>query len=138
MVNKFYSIAAIIVVIDQLLKYIVRQFVTVAIPLTSFFSISNIQNTGAGFGILPGQRILLILISLIVIVVIIKYFKKEKGLAQVSWALILGGAVGNVIDRILFGSVTDFLAFSFWPAFNVADMAVTVGVIILLWQYWKN
>ena len=132
MVNKFWLITIVVVVLDQILKWVIRSFVKISIPVVSFFSIANIQNTGAGFGVLPGQRIFLVIVSLLVITFIIW---KERG---IFWSLILGGAIGNVIDRILFGSVTDFLAFSFWPAFNIADMAVVFGVIGLLVYYWKE
>ena len=136
MVNgkKFFFITSIIVLLDQLTKFLARN-ISESIPLIkNVFHLTLIKNTGAGFGILQGQVWILIFISLIVIGLIL--FKIDKILKKKeyiwSFGLILGGAIGNLIDRIAFGFVTDFLDFRIWPAFNIADSALVVGVILLL------
>ncbi|MEA2036925.1 MAG: signal peptidase II, partial [Nanoarchaeota archaeon] len=99
-----------------------------------------IQNTGAGFGILKGWNAILIFISLIIIGIILFNFDKitkEKPI-YIPVALVLGGAIGNLIDRIFIGHVIDFISFTFWPAFNVADSGITIGAIWLIIYFWKK
>ncbi len=138
--NNFFWIAAAVVVLDQLLKY-VMQSLPVSFSLSiipNFLSISLIHNYGAGFGILQNQRLLLILVSLIVLGAIAFYFRKvpEETLPITSISLIAGGAFGNLIDRIFRGYVVDFIDFRWWPAFNIADSALSIGVILLLYYFW--
>jgi len=99
-----------------------------------------IQNTGAGFGILKGWNTILIFISLIIIGIILFYFDriiKEKSI-HIPIALILGGAIGNLIDRIFLGYVIDFIDFRIWPAFNIADSCITIGALWLIIYLWKK
>lgn len=130
-------ISLFIVLLDQITKLaIVKNFqLAQSIPLiNNFFHLTYIQNTGAGFGFLQGNNSLLIGISIIVIGLILYFYDtipKHK-FAQTATALIIGGALGNLIDRIRLGYVIDFFDFRIWPAFNVADSAITVGVIILI------
>lgn len=118
----FVSVFVLVVLIDQLVKLIIRRY----------FEFT--KNYGAGFGILQHQTWLLILISLVVIGIILFCYKKIPELVSVRIfvALILGGVVGNLIDRIAFGYVIDFVRIWIWPAFNIADIASTVGVIGLI------
>ncbi|MGM5488003.1 MAG: signal peptidase II [Nanobdellota archaeon] len=134
MVKKFYGLAALIVLIDQLTKHLVDQFVSVPVDL-GLFSIILVKNTGAGFGILQGQRILLVLITIAVIFVLAYYLNTAK---EYGLAVILGGAVGNLIDRIFLGHVIDFISFGFWPAFNIADTAITIGVAMVMWNQFRK
>jgi len=112
-----------------------------SIPLiNNFLHLTYIQNTGAGFGILKGSNTILIFISLIIIGAILYYFNKitkEKSI-NLPIALILGGAIGNLIDRIFLGHVIDFMDLRIWPAFNVADSAITIGAIWLIIYFWKK
>jgi len=98
------------------------------------FDIAPQTNTGAAFGLLAGAGPLLILISVVVIFAIVKLrFQRSKSrLLAVSLGLLLGGAAGNLIDRVARGGVFDFLDFHFWPVFNLADAAVTVGGALLV------
>lgn len=134
----FWLIAVVTVVVDQITKALVNATLAVGQSISVFptFSLTHIRNTGAGFGVLQGQNSIFILVALITIVVIITLMKKivEKHHTTVFASLILGGAVGNLIDRLVYGSVTDFLSFTFWPAFNVADAALTIGVLGLIWM----
>ncbi len=132
--KQFWLIVLVVVILDQLTKWIVKSSMALghSIPvLADIFHITYIQNTGAGFGILRGQQAALIWFSVFVIGVILYNYDKipDNWLANGSVALILAGAVGNLIDRISLRYVVDFLDFRIWPAFNVADTALTLGVI---------
>jgi signal peptidase II len=135
----FFSCSMLIIFLDQLTKYIIKRNLAYpgSIPvLNNFLYISNIRNSGAGFGLLHGQSTLLMWLSLIVIGFIIYYFDAIKNAYELFFvSLLLGGTIGNFIDRLLFGYVTDFIDFRIWPAFNVADSALTVGVIGLVCYY---
>ena len=97
-------------------------------------SIHFTKNYGAGFGILQGQTSILIFIAVFVVGLILFYYDRipEKPFIVVSVALILGGVVGNLIDRIVLGYVTDFVRFWIWPSFNIADVAASLGVLGLI------
>ncbi len=106
--------------------------------IKDFFYITYAENTGAAFSILKGQRWFFITMALIVIVVIIYYLikHKPKSLEKVSLQLILAGAIGNLIDRVTYGYVIDFLDFYIFgydfPVFNIADSCITIGAILLI------
>ena len=118
--------------------------------IPGFFNLVHTQNPGGAFGFLAGQnqglRIVVFVIFSFLAVGIIFYFYKKSAESHsfLSWgfALIFGGALGNLIDRIRFGTVTDFLDFYIgdfhWPAFNVADSAITVGITIFLYHLLLN
>jgi signal peptidase II len=134
----FFLIAAGVVVLDQITKAIVRANLDVgeAWPDEDWIlNITNITNSGAAFGILKGQTIFLVTTSLIGLAAIVLYYVYppfEHGIVRVALALMLGGAIGNLIDRVRFGEVTDFVNFNFFPAFNVADSAISIGVVTML------
>ena len=98
--------------------------------------INYTQNTGAAFSILQGQTIILALVSLLVIFLIIKYYKTFK--VKLPLILILSGTIGNLVDRLFFGYVRDFIAISIWPTFNLADTFITIGVFWLIYLIWKE
>ena len=133
----------IIIILDQLTKYIVDKtmYLHQSIPLiNNILHFTYIQNTGAGFGILKNMNSLLIWVSVIVIGIILYNYDKipQKNFPQIATALIIGGAFGNLISRIFIGYVTDFIDFRIWPAFNVADSAITIGAIGLIIYFWKK
>lgn len=105
-----------------------------------FFQITFITNTGAAFGILQNSTGLLTAISLAAAALLLFSYPKlpQQRSSQFLWALFLGGIVGNGLDRLLRGYVIDFLDFSFWPAFNLADSAITIAVIGLLIENLKE
>lgn len=123
---------------DQLSKlFVVKNlYVGESINILPFFNLVHVRNKGVTFGLLSGslQPIVFIILSLIVVVFLIDYARKNKNYRPFL-SLIIGGAIGNIIDRIAYGSVVDFLDFHLgrhhWPAFNVADSAIVVGVFIL-------
>ena len=134
----------LIVVADQLSKAWIRANLLEGQSLfeTGFFRITHLHNTGAAFGLFQGQLFILTVIALIGVIVLLIYgfvvYHRfpwfENLLNRFALGLVLGGAAGNLIDRIRLGYVTDFIDFGFWPAFNIADSAVTVGVIILVYS----
>ncbi|MBI4144194.1 signal peptidase II [Candidatus Woesearchaeota archaeon] len=119
---KFILITIIIFIIDRITKAIALNYSVV------------IKNTGTLFGLWQGKNEIFILISIIILLILVKYKKeliKNKKCAYLT-ALIVGGAIGNIYDRIIFGSVIDFINLQIWPAFNIADAAITIGIIGLL------
>ncbi len=107
--------------------------------IKNVFHITLVHNYGAGFGILQGTSILLFWVGLIAIGFMLFYWDRIKTKAEKTFvALIAGGIMGNTIDRALFGYTIDFLDFRVWPAFNVADSCIVIGVVGLLYFVWKN
>lgn len=135
-------ISIILLCIDQISKLLVVNLLTKTDSITiikNFFYLTYINNDGAAFSILVGKRILLILIAVLVIVMLIRYIKKnniQNKLELVSISLIIGGSLGNLMDRVIRGYVIDFLDFKIFnynfPIFNLADTFIVIGVILLL------
>lgn len=129
--------ALLIIIIDQLTKFFVSKNMPInsSIPfIKNILHITYIQNRGAGFGLFQGQQLILIWISVIVIGIIFYYYDKipaDKSV-QLAVGLILGGTIGNLMDRIRLSYVIDFIDFRIWPAFNIADSCITIGVILLI------
>lgn len=141
------GLAALVILLDQASKLLVIDRLDAyldVIPLTGFFNLVHVHNTGAAFSLFadqPGwQRWFFLGIAVLASVIILFLLKKTAGrpLFSAALALILGGAIGNVIDRVLYGHVIDFLDFYLgtwhFPAFNVADSAITVGAALLIWD----
>jgi len=110
--------------------------------INNIFHLTLVHNKGAAFGIFKSQTALFIITSLTAII-IISYKLKARVAGRldifvVSLGLILAGALGNLIDRLFFGYVVDFLDFRIWPVFNIADSAITVGAILLGWSILSN
>ena len=142
---RWLVLSALIVAADQLTKYVAVQYLTGrSIEVTSFFNLVLVYNAGAAFSFLSDaagwQRGLFIAIALIASVWIVYLLRKypHQRLFALALSLVLAGAIGNVIDRIVFGAVVDFLDFHalgyHWPAFNVADSAITCGAVLLIWD----
>lgn len=135
-----FLIALLIAAADQLSKKWIRSNLLAGHSYfeAGIFRIIHVSNTGAAFGLFQGQSFILTIIGLVGIAVFLVYILViyrglpflDNMLNRVALGLIFGGALGNLIDRLRFGQVTDFIAFGFWPAFNIADSAVTVGVIL--------
>lgn len=127
-----------IVVLDQALKALALRFLAPqqSIPLIkNFFHITLVQNTGAAFGILKGETRLFIVFSILSIAFVIYFlpkFKRLDAFNRIAFSLILGGALSNLLDRLRFGYVVDFLDFRIWPVFNVGDSAITIGALLLI------
>ena len=109
--------------------------------LPNIFHFTFVLNNGTAFGLLRGQNAALALLSILAITLIIFYLLKHKDLSLVvslALGLILGGALGNLFDRVRFGYVIDFLDFRVWPVFNIADSAITIGAVILAWNILRR
>jgi signal peptidase II len=134
----FFLIAATVVALDQLTKSIVRANLGLyeAWPDgDSFVRIIHVTNSGAAFGILQGQTPFLIVTSLLGLVAIVLYYvypPMEHGLIRIALGMQLGGAVGNLIDRVRLGEVTDFIDVGTFPTFNVADSSISVSIAAVL------
>ncbi|MFH1382585.1 MAG: signal peptidase II [Chloroflexota bacterium] len=137
----FFLTALFIAIADQLSKTWVRSFPEGhTIFQAGFFRIVDVHNTGAAFGLFQGHSGWLVIVDFLGIALLLLfalYLPRQlpflRGwLTRVALGLVLGGTIGNLIDRLYFGYVTDFLDTSVWPVFNVADSAVTIGMIILV------
>jgi signal peptidase II len=144
----FLLVAALVVTFDQLSKLWIRAHLALgeSLPLTGRLSLTYIGNTGSAFGLLANRTFLLIIIgiaSLLIVLLFLRYLSQVTTLSMISIGLVWGGAVGNLIDRLVFGYVTDFIYFRlwgnfYWPAFNIADAAITVGVFVLIYSFYRS
>lgn len=138
--------SALVILLDQLTKHWIVQAFSFGegSPITSYFNLVLAHNSGAAFSFLAAaggwQRLFFITVAALASAVILHLLRKHgrQTLFGLALSLVLGGALGNLIDRIHWGYVVDFLDFYYgnyhWPAFNVADMAITGGVILLVWD----
>lgn len=139
------GISAIIVLLDQLTKIVVERIFEYGevLPVTSFFNLVLAYNKGAAFSFLAGaggwQRYFFTAVGIAAVTFIVSQLRKhaDKRLFCWSFSLIMGGAIGNVIDRVAYGHVVDFLDFHWagighFPAFNIADIAITLGAIMFI------
>ncbi|MCX6004215.1 MAG: signal peptidase II [Chloroflexi bacterium] len=137
----FLVIAAAIVILDQVTKEWIRSHIVEGefLPEMGCLTIVHVENTGSAFGLFTNQAFLLSMVAIAGLVVVLIFFRylTELGFAGgIALSFIFGGALGNLIDRLRFGQVTDFIDVRLWdmvrwPAFNVADSAITVGAIML-------
>jgi signal peptidase II len=144
--RKWLAFAGLLIVLDQLTKWWVSSALDYqeAIPVLPFFSLVRVHNTGAAFSFLADaagwQRWFFIGIGIVASVIIVRLLRRHarEPRMALALALVLGGALGNIIDRVLLGHVVDFLYFHYrgfaWPAFNVADSAISVGAVLLIWD----
>jgi signal peptidase II len=137
---KLLGWSVFVVLLDQWTKRIVSQSLSYGASINvigDFVRITFIKNPGMAFGIQLGNKLFFTIFSLIASIVIVIYLfrlKPENFWARFALASILGGAIGNLIDRVVYSEVIDFIDFRFirWPVFNVADIAVTLGMILLI------
>lgn len=140
--KKIYLITFLVTLIDQIIKLFVtfnmNLYQSIEI-IKDFFSITYVKNTGAAFSILSGNRILLIIFAVIALNLIYIFLLKDKKLNKLEniiYGVLIGGIIGNLIDRVLFGSVIDYLDFNLfgynYPVFNFADICMVVSAIILI------
>lgn len=138
----YYLIALIVFLIIKGTKYVIATRLELGeqIPvINDFFIITSHRNSGAAFGILEGQQWFFFIVTVVVVVGIVWYMNKAKAsrkLLPTALALVLGGAIGNFLDRMLNGEVVDFLMFNFgsytFPIFNVADSCIVIGVGLII------
>ena len=147
--GRWLALAALVLVLDQASKaWVLASFrLMESLAVTSFFNLVLVFNSGAAFSFLAGaggwQKWFFVVLALAISLWLLNLLRKHAGerLLPMALALILGGAIGNVIDRLRFDAVVDFLDFHLagyhWPAFNVADSAITVGVALMLWHQFR-
>ena len=134
------GVAALTLLADQISKRVIMANLKLGeswnpVPwLRRWVSITYVTNTGAAFGLLPDRGSLLMIVAIVVVAIIAVYYRHlaaGQWLVKLSLGLQLGGALGNLLDRLRYGHVIDFIDFKVWPVFNLADSAITVGVAIL-------
>lgn len=140
--KKIGIVGFFVIIFDQVIKYLINNcldlFSHVNI-INNFFYIANVHNTGAAWNILDGNRFFLIFIAIIAILSIYLLFIKNKKLNKldiISYGLLIGGIIGNLIDRIIYGYVIDYLEFIIfkyhYPIFNLADICIVISVILII------
>jgi signal peptidase II len=136
--------ASIIVILDRITKFLVfRIFIEgQSVPvIQKAFHLTLVLNTGAAFGILKNRNEFFIVSSCVVAALIVAYVlftKCKDAMILAALGLILGGDIGNLIDRVLFGYIIDFLDFRVWPVFNIADCAITLGSLLLIFRLFSK
>ncbi|MEE9331777.1 MAG: signal peptidase II [Methylophilaceae bacterium] len=147
--NQYFSLSAIIVALDLYTKHLTQQAFQLGdkLKVNSFFDLVRYHNEGAAFSFLADaggwQKWFFTAVSVVASFFIVYLLNKHRDEKLFCWglALVLGGAIGNLYDRVTLGYVVDFLSFHvndwYWPAFNVADSAICAGVGLLLWDSFK-
>jgi len=127
---------ALVLLVDQVTKKLVRDGVTPGDedPIFPALKLVNVRNDGVAFGFDAGGKTVVIVLIALALLALVLYFARHtaRPLIWLPTGLLVGGALGNIVDRIRDGAVTDFLKLPAWPAFNVADVAITVGVLLLV------
>ena len=140
-INKKISalmLTSFIVILDQITKFFIKESLTLGEPINllgKYVRLNFITNPGMAFGIRVGGRMFFIVFTFIAtLVILILLFKAKDGHSwtRIGLASILGGAIGNLIDRVMAGEVVDFIEIGPWPIFNIADIAVTFGMVVLI------
>ena len=129
--------AAVALVADQVTKFLVRENMAIgeSWPSEGFFRLTHGTNTGSAFGLFQDQTVILTIASVFAIGFIIYFYRSHSDrswITRFTVGLLLGGAVGNLIDRLIAGKVTDFIDVGPWPIFNLADSSITVGITLLI------
>lgn len=142
---SLFLVAGLIILLDQLTKYLIRSNLALGeilwpgLWITEFARIVHWQNTGAAFGMFQSLGSVFMILSMIVSVAIVYYYPqvpRQDKLIRLAMALLLGGAVGNLVDRLYQGYVTDFISVGEFPVFNIADASISLGVVVLFLGMW--
>ena len=146
--KKIYLVAVICVIIDQLSKLVITNMLdsfTGFVVVKDFFEIMYVKNVGAAWGILSGNLIMLIFISIAALFVLLFYINKEvdiNKLMMLSYGFLLGGIMGNLIDRVFRSYVVDFLHFYIfgysYPVFNIADTLIVCGIVLMIIEVLRS
>ena len=136
----------IILIVDIVSKLIVKHYLTLGSIsiINNFLNLKYVENTGAAWSIFDNNRYIVLVLSCMIIIGIIYYIFKEKPskiISRIAYSLVLGGALGNFINRLYYGYVIDFIDVKFfgynYPIFNMADIFIVVGVILLIYDTWR-
>ena len=139
-----FSIAFLTLLLDHITKFFVTRNLEMneSMPIIqNVFHLTYITNTGTAFGLFKGVNLVFVAFSVAVVVAVlysIKQIKENEKSTQIAVGLLLGGALGNLMDRLVHGFVIDFLDFRIWPVFNVADSAISVSVVMLVVLLWRK
>lgn len=134
---RFGLLAVLVIVLDQISKAIIRAALDPreSIEVVSWFSISRVANEGIAFGLFPGRQAavaVLTVIALSAIAIALASLVARNATVAAGAGLLVGGSLGNLIDRLAHGAVTDFIDLARWPAFNLADCAITIGAVLIV------
>lgn len=135
-----FRIILAIFMLDQISKFFVTRLLLEGeslVVVAPVFYLTYLKNPGAAFGLLASWRVVFIVITVLLVVAVVifaRYLPIKSRLAIYGLALLLGGAMGNLVDRLRTGYVIDFLDFRIWPVFNLADVAIVMGVGLLCWD----
>ncbi|MBI4440181.1 signal peptidase II [Candidatus Woesearchaeota archaeon] len=134
-----FAIAASVLLLDQISKIIVLKFIGIGneVNIFSWMSLNVSLNNGIILGLFRGANLLFAFITLIVLGIALFYIDRLEPYYLIPAGLILGGGIGNLIDRIFHSAVVDFIDLRVWPVFNIADSAISIGVIASLYLLWK-
>ncbi|MDI3534334.1 MAG: signal peptidase [Thermosediminibacterales bacterium] len=141
---EFFFVIVFLVLIDQISKSYIQKLMSPneSIPIIkNLFHITYVKNYGAAFGVLKHRTTFFVFISVLIVIIILVYMQfvpKNKKALRFAFALQIGGALGNLLDRIRLSYVVDFLDLRIWPVFNIADMAIVFGVGILIYEIVFN
>lgn len=142
-----FGVALLVFLVDQGSKYLVLRNLGWGEPwnpitsLKRLVSLTLVTNTGAAFGLLPDHGTLFAVVAIIVVIAILLYERHiptDQAWLRIPLGMQLGGAAGNLVDRLHYGHVIDFIDFKVWPIFNLADSAIVVGVCILAFYFWRG
>lgn len=139
-----WALTIFIFLLDRFSKFFILRNLTFNEPveiIKNIFYLTLVHNSGAAFGVFKNQTFFFVIISILALIAILIYIRKNSNMpftGKVGLALISGGAFGNLVDRLYFGYVIDFLDFKVWPVFNVADSAITVGVFLLIVSLFRR
>ena len=141
------GVAILTLAIDRISKWVVVDSLRLGeswnpvAALEHWVSLTYVTNTGAAFGLFPDHGVLFMIIAVVVVAVTVfcyRYLPGHQWLVQTGLGLQLGGVLGNLLDRLRYGHVIDFIDFKVWPVFNLADTAIVVAVTILAWHLWRD
>lgn len=133
----YILIGAILIAADQIIKYFIHNNMLLGnhYPLIEdFLYLTYIRNTGIAFGLFKNNNLFMIIVISIIILILLYFYNKEEKKVftlSISVTLLVSGAIGNLIDRVFYGYIIDYINFTFWPAFNLADSLIVIGSILL-------
>lgn len=141
---KLLTIIVVLLAADQVSKFIVRRYLDVheLIQVLPFLQLEHVQNHGIAFGMLDGHEFIIVGVSVFIVAMLVVAALLARNDERLVWplALLVAGSCGNLIDRVINGSVTDFMRFPHWPAFNLADSCIVIGVFLLILRllFWSD
>lgn len=138
-----YFLIFTVFILDRFFKFLVAINLNYGdiIPVLPFLNITYLNNTGIAFSLLTGNNKILFYVNLFIVVflvLVLVFSKLRKGLVFIAYALILGGALSNLWDRYFYNGVIDYIDFKVWPVFNIADTAITIGALLIVYSTIKD